>query len=133
MNKHSKYALGFAGIVLAGTLTVGMASAAGNGDGEGNGRWHHPQLTDEQKCEYRDRIEARVDDAQVRIEERLATLADNKAEAEAQGNDVVAARIERRIERLTKIQQRIADRYAQYEEWADANCSTADVPVDTTA
>ncbi len=126
MNKRSKYAIGIASVVLTGTLAVGaVASAAGNGDGIGFGRRHHVHLTDQQKCDHQDDIAAKVTTAQDKIATRVSTLQDKRAEAEAAGETDRVANIDRRLDRLSKVSERITTRYGEFQTWAADNCAAA--------
>jgi len=124
MNLSKKLAIGFAGIVAAGTLAVGVASASGN-DGTGNiGGRSHQTLTPEQKCAKQSDIESSAATAQQRIADRIATLQDRRAKAEAAGHTDRVAHIDQRIARLQKLSDRIQARLDKYEAWVAANCGT---------
>ena len=104
MQQHSKLVLGFTAIVLSGTLAFGaVASAAGSGDGDSR-----PQLTTE-------RLE--------KISERTATLQTKRAEAEAAGDTAKVERLDRRLEVLAKVAERIQQRMTKLETWVAANCA----------
>lgn len=124
MKLSKQLATGFSSFVLAGTLAVGVASASG---GEGtdpgniNGR-SHQTLTPEQKCAKQSEIEAKAAKAQQRIADRIATLQDRRAQAEAAGHADRVANIDRRIARLQQLSERIQARLDKYEAWVADNC-----------
>lgn len=124
MNKRSKYAIGIASVVLTGTLAVGaVASAAGTGDGIG--RRHHIHLTDEQKCDHQEDIAAKVTSVQEKIATRVSTLQDKRAEAQAAGETDRVTNIDRRLDRLAKVSERITAKYGEFQTWAADNCAAA--------
>lgn len=123
MNRTVKHAIGIGSIVLAGTLAVGsIASAAGRDDDGGIGRRHRIHLTDEQKCDRQQQIGERVAKVQQRIAERLAELGDRRDAAEAEGDTELVAQLDRRIERVTTLQERVDARYAGYQTWVSEHC-----------
>jgi hypothetical protein len=126
MNTKNRYALAIGSVVLAGTLAIGtVASAAGNGDGSGGGlggRGHRPHLTAEQKCTEQEAIGAKVAKVQARVADRLLVLQDKRDAAQTAGDTELVARIDHRIDRLTKVQQRIETRYGKYQVWVTDNC-----------
>lgn len=121
MQQRNKLALGLTSIVLAGTIALGsVASAAGSGDGDGGtGR---AQLTTEQKCTKADEFLARAPETQERIAERIATLEERRAEAEANGNTRRVERLDARLARLQRISDRIDARVAKVTTWVSTNC-----------
>jgi hypothetical protein len=124
MNTTKKYALGITSMVLAGTLALGtVASAAGNDNGGlGGRRGNRPHLTAEQKCEYQDQIGERVAKLQQRVADRLTTLNEKRTEADAAGDTELVAKLDQRISRLEKAQQRVETRYGKYQTWVSENC-----------
>ena len=121
MQQHSKLVLGFTAIVLSGTLAFGaVASAAGSGDGDGDGR---PQLTTEEKCEKSVELEAKATERLEKISERTAALQTKRAEAEAAGDTAKVERLDRRLEVLAKVAERIQQRMTKLETWVAANCA----------
>ena len=54
---------------------------------------------------------------------RIAALQTRQDRAEANGHTKLAKRLQRVIDRLTKVDQRITVRYEKYEAWVDANCN----------
>ena len=121
MKKRTKYTLGITSILLAGTLGMGAVAFAGDEDGTG-GRRNRPTLTDEQKCEYQDKIAERASAAQERITDRVATLNEKRAAAETAGETEKIAKIDKRLTRLAKLSDRIETRLATFETWAAKNC-----------
>jgi hypothetical protein len=129
MNNKSKLAIAFSSTVLVGCLTLGaVASAAGNGGNPVNpsGRPHltTPHFTTQQKCDHASQVETKVTTVKQRIDQRLATLKDNKTKADAAGNTERSKRIQQRIDRLTQVEARIDAKYAKFESFVQANCST---------
>jgi hypothetical protein len=135
MNKKSKLAIAISSTVLVGSLALGaVASAAGGGGNGGNGgnpvnpsgRPHltTPHLTTQQKCDKAPQVEARVTTMKQRLDQRLTTLKDKKAHADAAGNTVRSQRIQQRIDRLTQAETRAEAKYAKFEAFVQANCGT---------
>lgn len=120
MQQRNKLIVGFTTIVLGGTLAFGsLASAAGDDDA---GRTRK-QLTTEERCDKVDDVQARIAEIQTRIAERIPTLQERRAEAEASGNTDRVERIDRRLARLGKVSTRLTERLAKVETWAAANCA----------
>lgn len=119
MQQRNKLIVGFTTIVLGGTLAFGtLASAAGNEDGSRS----RTQLTTEERCDRVDEVQARVAEIQARIADRIPTLQERRAEAEANGRTDLVENIDRRIARLEKVSTRLAERIAKVETWAATNC-----------
>ena len=119
MQQRNKLIVGFTTIVLGGTLAFGtFASAAGNEDGGRNRK----QLTTEERCDKVDEVQARVAEIQTRIAERIPTLQERRAEAEANGETDRAESIDRRLARLERVGTRLSERLVRVETWAAANC-----------
>jgi len=121
MRQRSKYTLGITSIVLVGTLGLGAVASASD-DGSG-GRGGRPRLTDEQKCEKQDTIVERATAAQQRIADRVATLTEKRAAAEAAGETDKVAKIDKGLARLAKLSDRIDARLATFQTWAAENCA----------
>lgn len=123
MQQRSKLAIGFTSIVLAGTLALGaVASAGGNGEGENFGRRHRRHLTDEQKCNNSEAIEARVLTFQEKMAERVTTLQEKRTEAEAAGDTELVAQIDHWLERLDQLGTRVSERLGGFQTWVIENC-----------
>ena len=120
MQQRTKLIVGFTTIVLGGTLAFGtFVSAAGN---EGGGGRNRTQLTTEERCDKVDEAQARVAEIQTRIAERIPTLQERRAEAEANGETDRVESIDRRLARLEKVSTRLSERLVRVETWAAANC-----------
>lgn len=126
MKRFNKYAIGFTGIVMAGTLALGAVASAGNGNGEGGGggmrQRDRIQLTDEQKCELRDQIETRAGSFLERLAGRITNVETRLEAAKAAGDADLVTRLEARLERLERVQTRATERLATFRTWADDNC-----------
>ncbi|MCE9623510.1 MAG: hypothetical protein K8R99_14325 [Actinomycetia bacterium] len=122
MKQRTKYTIGITSIMLAGTLGLGTMAFASDGD-DGTGGRNRPRLTDEQKCDNQDEIAAKAATAQDRIADRVATLTEKRAAAEAAGETEKVARIDKHLARLAKLSDRIDTRLAKFQTWAAANCS----------
>ena len=130
MKRLHKYTIGFTGIVMAGTLTLGTVASAGNGNGSGNQSGEgggmrqrdRIQLTDEQKCELREQIEVRAGTFQERLTERIANVEARLAAAAEAGDAALVTRLEARLERLETVQIRAAQRLANFQTWVGENC-----------
>ncbi len=120
--------IGFAGIVLVGSLGIATVASAAEDDGTGRrGRGDRPQLTDEQKCEHQDRIRERGATAQERLAARVVKVEARRAEAEADGNAELLARLDKVLERLADLQERLDGRIAGFDTWVVEHCD-AEVP-----
>lgn len=124
MQQRSKFILGFTGVALTGTLAFGaIASAAGDDDGgQRRGRHDMPRLSDEQKCEKSDAIDARIATLQQKLADRAIALETRRAEAEAAGDAELVASIDWRMARLDSWSTRIADRLATFDTWVVEHC-----------
>ena len=124
MKQHTKYSIGITSIVLAGTLGLGtMAFASGDDDGTGTGGGRQHRFTDQQKCDHQDEVAAKAAAAQQRITDRVAVLTEKRAAAEAAGETVKVAKIDKHLARLAKLSDRIDARLAKFQTWAAENCS----------
>ncbi|MBI4885346.1 MAG: hypothetical protein HY826_14960 [Actinobacteria bacterium] len=122
MNKGLKYTISVTSITLASALGLGaVASAAGSAST--SGARQISELTTEQKCEKQAEIVARATAAQERIAAQVAKLTEKRAAAEAAGETEKVARIDKRLERLAKLSDRIAARLAKFQAWAAENCT----------
>jgi hypothetical protein len=131
-----KFAVGISSLVLVGTFAFGIASAADNGSSTtvtaapattvvaDHKIPKLPKLTAAEKCAKQDEIAARVATAKQRIADRKAKLEARRVTAVANGNTQAVTRIDQRLARLQKISDRIDARYARYQKWVAANCST---------
>ena len=122
MKQRTKYSIGITSIVLAGTLGLGTMAFASDGD-DGTGGRRHPHVSDEWKCDHQDEIAAKAAAAQQRIADRIAVLTEKRAAAEAAGQTVRVARIDKHLARLAKLSDRIETRLAKFQTWAAENCS----------
>jgi hypothetical protein len=130
MNKKSTFLTAIAATAVAGALTFGaVASAAGAGGSSNPGgpgskggpaRTH---LTTQQKCDHAAQVETKVTTVKQRIDQRLATLKDRKATADAAGNTQRSQHIQQRIDHLTQTEARIDAKYAKFESFVQANCT----------
>ena len=127
MNISKKLIATGAGILAAGTFAVGIASAAGTGTttpADPTTQVTHAKLTPAEKCAKQDEIAARVAKAKQRIADRKAALETRRATAVSKGHTKVVARIDQRLPHLQPVSDRIDARYARYQTWVAANCST---------
>jgi hypothetical protein len=111
-------------VALTTAITLGGATAAVAADGSdgpsGDGGRAAVIAT---ICEHKDEIITRLTVAQTKISERIATLDQRLEEAKDAGHPRVAARIERRIERLNKLSARVAKRLENAPAWIAEHCS----------
>jgi hypothetical protein len=124
MQLRNTLVVGFTSIVLAGSLAVGAtAFATGSGDGDGTGAGNgRSQLTTEQKCAKADELIAKAPELQQRISERIATLEDKRAAADAAGETAKVERLDNRLARLGRIADRIEARLTRVTTWAEGHC-----------
>lgn len=127
MKRLHKHAIGFTGIVMAGTLALGTVASAGNGNGNGEGgggmrQRDRIQLTDEQKCELREQIETRSGTFLERLAGRITNVETRLEAANVAGDTALVTRLEARLERLETVQTRATERLANFQTWAGENC-----------
>lgn len=128
MKKSSKYAVGITSVVLAGTLAVGTAASAwggngnGNGNGGGRGGQMHQRLTDEQRCTYQDQIVTSMNLARQQVTDRIANLESWRAQAQANGDTALVARLDRRLARLHTVLDRAERRAQAFQTWVGEHC-----------
>jgi hypothetical protein len=124
MNITQKVITSISGVALAGVLTFGAtASAADPGDDDGTGNGNHPRA--EYICNHQSEISARLAKAKTRIEERITKLTERRAEAVEAGNTDAVARIDKRVERLNRLLDRVTKRATQLPVWVAAHCDPA--------
>lgn len=111
-------AASLAAVISVGAVSVGSAAAEGPTTPTRN----RPTLTDEQKCENRERIENKVETIIARIEARLERLRAARARAEANGNAERVAKIDELIARLEARLTTLQERLAAFIAWATENC-----------
>jgi hypothetical protein len=119
MNTTKKILISVSGAALAGVLTIGAtASAADPVGGTGSVRPDRAEYI----CNHQTEIGDRLAKIEARINERIATLTDRRAQADQAGHTRVVARIDRRLERLHKLLDRVTARAAQLPVWVAAHC-----------
>ena len=122
MNTTKKILISVSGAAMAGILTIGAtASAAGPVGGTDNVR----EDREEYICNHQTEIADRLSKAEARINERIDNLTTRRAEAEAAGHTKIVARIDRRLERLHKLLDRVTKRATQLPVWVAAHCEAA--------
>jgi hypothetical protein len=120
MNITKKILISVSGAAVAGILTIGAsASAAGPVGGTGNVRTDRADYI----CTHQTEIADRLSKAETRINERITTLTAKRAEAEQAGHTKVVARIDKRLERLHKLLDRVTNRATQLPTWVAAHCN----------
>jgi hypothetical protein len=124
MNITKKVIITMSGAALAGVLIFGAAASASGPDGNNGGaNRDHPRA--EYVCDHQSEISDRLAKAKTRIGERIATLADRRTQADEAGNSDAVARIDRRLERLDSVLDRVTKRATQLPVWVAANCDPA--------
>jgi hypothetical protein len=122
MKTTKKILISVSGAALVGVLTIGTtASAAGPTGGTDNVR----QDRAEYLCNHHTEIGDRLSTAETRINERITTLTEQRAQADEAGHTKVVARIDKRLERLNKLLDRVTNRAEQLPVWVAAHCDTA--------
>jgi hypothetical protein len=113
MNLHTKIAGGVIALVATVGVTAGVASAQEGGE---------PGPRAEFVCANLDAIEQLQADHATLLADRLALLGSARAAAEAQGNTKAVHRIDRRIERATERQAKVAERQEKVAAFAAEHC-----------
>ncbi len=75
------------------------------------------------KCDREPAITQRYDHTHANITKRIANLQTRHDKAVAAGHEKIAKRLQRVIDRLEKLDQRITTKYDKYETWVQANCN----------
>ncbi|CAN0363567.1 unnamed protein product [Phaeothamnion confervicola] len=125
MNNFKKLSIAIAGTALAGTLALSGSAFASNGDATGT---PSPEKI-AKVCARVDDIDARIDQAKARIAERITKLQERRATAEAAGHDKVVKNIDRRLERLQKLSDKIVAKEAKFDTFVSKHCD-APAPAD---
>lgn len=121
MNITKRVIITVSGAALAGVLTIGVsASAAGPNGGTGGARHQRAEYV----CNHQSEISDRLAKAETRIEERIAKLTERRAQAVEAKTDAVA-RIDKRLERLNNLLDRVTKRATQLPTWVAAHCDPA--------
>lgn len=121
MNSIKKLSIAIAGTALAGTLALGGSAFASSADTSGT---PSPERI-AKICARADDIDARIEHAKTRIADRIATLQEHRAKAETAGHDKVVERIDRRIQRLQKLNDTIAAKEAKFDTFVSNHCDAA--------
>lgn len=122
MNITKKVTLMVSGAALAGLLALG-ASASAAGPASGADATLHPRAA--YVCTHQSEISDRLANAKTRIDERIATLTDRRAQAEQAGHSAVVTRIDKRLQRLNNMLDRVTVRATQLPVWVAAHCGPA--------
>lgn len=122
MNTTKKVTITIAGAALAGILTIG-ASASASGPTGGTDGARRPRA--EYICAHQSEISDRLAKTKTRIEERIVKLTERRAQAEEAGKTDAVARIDKRLERLNNLLDRVTKRAAQLPTWVAAHCDPA--------
>ena len=120
MNITKKVTLTVAGAALAGILAFGASASAAAGPLSGTDGVRQNRV--EYICNHQSEISDRLAKATTRIDDRVATLTERRAQAEQAGNKAAVARIDKRLERLNNLLDRVAKREAQLPTWVAAHC-----------
>jgi len=123
MQRHTRFTIAIAGAALAGTLALGaVADASGDDSGRSDRRGRVPRLTDEQKCEQRDRITDRSTALQLRLDGLVLTVGELRAAAETAGDTEAVERYDRQLARVERISERVDARTEHFEVWVAEHC-----------
>jgi hypothetical protein len=111
-------------VALTAALALGGATAAVAADGSGGGSGSADRDALIAKvCEHKDEIVPRLTDVQTRVGERINTLEQRRQEALDAGHPRIANRIQRRLDRLHRIADRVANRLEQAPAWIAEHCA----------
>jgi hypothetical protein len=124
MQRTTRFTIIIAGAAMAGTLALGAVAAA-DGDASDSRRARLGRLTDEQKCEHRDRITGRAGEIQTRLADLALTLDELRAVAVADGDSAAVERYDRQLERLERVADRVDGRVATFDTWVQVHCTEA--------
>ena len=109
------------GTVVAAAIGVGsMASAAAPADVAVRTT---ATATVQAKCDREPAITERYDHAHANLTKRIAHLQARHDKAAAAGHEKLAKRLQRVIDRVQQLDQRITTKYDRYETWVQANCN----------
>jgi hypothetical protein len=122
MNITKKILIAVSGAALAGVLTIGATASAADPVGGTDGVVK-PRA--EYICNHQTEIADRLANIETRINERITTLTERRAQAEQAGHTEVVTRIDRRLDRLHKVLDRATKRATQLPIWAAAHCNAA--------
>lgn len=122
MNITKKILVSTCAAAFAGILTVGAAASAASPTAGTTGLAHGRA---EFICNHQSEITDRLAKAETRINDRIATLTQRRAQADAAGHTQVVARIDTRINRLNTLLERVTKRATQLPVWVAANCAAA--------
>ena len=75
------------------------------------------------KCDREPTITERYQQAHAKLTKRIANLQTRHDKAVAAGHEQLAQRLQRVVDRVKKLDQRITTRYGKYETWVQANCN----------
>lgn len=117
----TKYSLGAAALAI--TLTIGGASVAMAGNGDGSGSKAGRDALIAKICENPDAAVAKITQRQTHVTERIAKLTELRTTANDAGHTKVVARLDQRIERLTKVLNRVTSRLDKAPAWIAEHCS----------
>ncbi|MDP9463983.1 MAG: hypothetical protein M3P52_05120 [Actinomycetota bacterium] len=122
MNITKKVIITVSGAAVAGILTLGASASAAEPDGGTDGARHR---RGEYVCNHQSEISDRLAKVTARIEERIARLTERRAQADEAGKSVAVARIDRHLERLDNLLDRVTTRTTQLPVWVAAHCDPA--------
>jgi hypothetical protein len=100
-----------------------MASAAGTDTVSTTPPAVSVQANTQARCDREPQVTARYDKAHAAATTRIAKLQARHDKAVAAGHTKLANRLQREIDRVKKLDQRITVRYDKYEAWVAANCN----------
>jgi hypothetical protein len=122
MNITKKILISTCGAAFAGILTIGAAASAASPTAGTTGLAHDRA---EFICNHQSEISDRLAKAETRINDRIATLTERRATADAAGHTQIVARIDTRITRLNTLLDRVTKRATQLPVWVAAHCDAA--------
>jgi hypothetical protein len=122
MKTTKKILISVSGAALAGILTIGATASAAGPTGGAEGVTHDRA---EYICNHQSEITDRLANAETRINERIATLTERRAQADEAGHTKVVARIDKRLARLNNMLDRVTTRATQLPVWVAAHCDPA--------
>jgi hypothetical protein len=119
MNITKKILISVSGAAFAGVLAIGAtASAADPVGGTDTVRQDRAGYI----CTHQTEIGDRLSNVETRINERITTLTNRRAQAEQAGHTRIVARIDNRLDRLHKLLDRANKRSTQLPVWVAAHC-----------
>jgi hypothetical protein len=127
MNITKKVTSTIVGATIVGVLTFGAVASAAGPDGGGD-TGATKQSRKEFVCSHQTEVADHLSKAKANIGERIATLTERRAKAEAAGKTEAVARIDKRLTHLKARLEKVTKRADGLPAFIAANCGTTAGP-----